>query len=510
VNRNSEKTCRHFDELVGKHQTSDFLEKISNPEFRLLIHTILHLNRIPTYQEWDFVKSLSREGIGSKPDCERWFEYLNSENSNVSFRFISGMGIDISKLKLSHDKSGIPLVSSAVIDLVRQTTPNALLIDFTPDFAVLGTMAQTNTVFTKSDAGNSSKTKNRKFRNIFFAGLYASAREMKMATPKLYALLLKIIPKTYLKSKLLSLEMTYETNVISLPLNFTLISVYPILDKDTLYYLKLFEECNLIQIVPIIHDVLPVTFPQYFPDNTFEGSYDYLKLMGNQTNMFFVSSHVKDEFQRVFPSSLAINKYIFNLADLLAKEICERANQIAAVTVFRKEPYILSISTIEPRKNHLNLLLALQEIFAHNKHLELILLGGYGWKNQFIMRIISNGIFSSRIQIMRNISENEKLALIKGSLFTVYPSMHEGYGLPILESLLLSKRVLFHNQEPMLDFESLPGAVAIDMSDIHLLRQTIMSTLNSKEILNNSNQMQDWLNSQKNTEFLELLTRLNS
>ena len=506
---NIQKECAKFDELVSKHHTKDFLVKISNPKFRLLLHIILHLNRIPTDQEWDFIKRLSKVQAGSQLDCARWFEHIKMEDSNISFRFISGVGLDVTKLCYPHDKSGIPLVSSAVIDLVSQKLPEALLIFFTPEISVLGTIAETNLdTNKKGGVRSSSRFKNRKFRNILLHGLYASAREIKVSMPTLYSLLLKVIRKTRFKLKISGSKR--EDFIIDLPLDLTLISVYPILDKQSFYRLKLFEECSLLRIIPIIHDILPITFPQYFPDNAFEDSYDYVKLMANQENVFFVSSHVRDEFQRVFPNNSVINKYLFNLPDLLARNIIERATHIDSITKFEQKPYILTISTIEPRKNHLNLLLALRDIFVQNKHLKLILLGGYGWKNQFIMTIISSGVFSSRVEVRRNIPENEKIALIKGALFTVYPSMHEGFGLPIMESLLLSKRVLFHNQKPMLDFKGLPGAIAIDMGNIDLLQKSILLEISSQEILDNSKEMQYWIDNQNNKDFLELLARLKS
>jgi glycosyltransferase involved in cell wall biosynthesis len=507
---NNRKECKQFDEFVTKLQTKNFLDKISNPKFRLLLHMIFHLNRIPTDEEWEFVKRISHVEIGSIPDCDRWSEFIILQDSNISIRFISGIGIDVSKLRYANDKSGIPLVSSAVIDLVNQKSPQAVLIDFNPNIAALGTIGETNINFKNEGTGSFSRVKNRKFRNILLSGLYASVREIKLAMPELYALLLKAIPRTYLKSKLFNSKQGPNDFVIEIPLNLTLISVFPILNKQSIYQIKLFKECGLIQILPIIHDVLPITFPQYFPENTFEGSYDYLKLMSDQKNVFFVSSHVRDEFQKVFPHNSVINKYVFNLPNLLGKNLLERANEIDLEAKFKKVPYILTISTIEPRKNHLNLLLALQDIFEKEKNLKLILLGGYGWKNQFIMKILSSDIFSSRIEVIRNVSEAEKIALIKGSLFTVYPSMHEGFGLPILESLLLSKRVLFHNQKPMLDFENFPGARAIDMNNINLLQETLLFEIGSQETINDSKQIMDWLISQKNSEFLELLTGLNS
>ena len=80
---NIQKECAKFDELVSKHHTKDFLVKISNPKFRLLLHIILHLNRIPTDQEWDFIKRLSKVQAGSQLDCAMWFEHIKMEDSNI-------------------------------------------------------------------------------------------------------------------------------------------------------------------------------------------------------------------------------------------------------------------------------------------------------------------------------------------------------------------------------------------------------------------------------------------
>ena len=151
----------------------------------------------------------------------------------------------------------------------------------------------------------------------------------------------------------------------------------------------------------------------------------------------------------------------------------------------------------------------MQHVFTTHKNLKLILLGGFGWKNDFIMHVISNSNFASRIEVVRNISENEKIKLIQGSLFTVYPSMYEGFGLPILEALLLSKRVLLHNKKPMTDFENLPGAIVIDMDNIDLLQKTLVDELDSKIVLDNLVHIQEWLKDQNNAKFFDLLTRLS-
>lgn len=499
-----------LDQIIQKHQNTEFINKLSSPAFTLLIHSIVHLNRIPSEQEWELIKKITHLNRFEHADCLLWKEYfnLNLDDSKVSFRFISGIGVDFTKLKYVHDKSGISIVSSVLIDVISKQFPTSLLIDLTNGFNNIANFSESKASLILLKDNSGYRNKNRKMRNILLSGIYASIREVKISMPRTYSLLLRIIPKIYLKNRLNRIN--FEKKIIELPLDFTLVSTYPIIDKNILYHLKLFFECGVIQILPIIHDVLPITHPEFFPDNSFEGSYNYLGLIKKQNNVFFVSTTVRDEFQKIFPDNSIKSKYIFSLTNLLAEDIMERGKSDDSLQKYQGDPYILTISTIEPRKNHLNLLLAMRHIFITHKNLKLILLGGYGWKNDFIMHVMTNSNFTSRIEVVRNISENEKIKLIQRSLFTVYPSMHEGFGLPILEALLLSKRVLLHNKKPMTDFENLPGAIVIDMDDIDLLQKTLVDELDSKIVLDNSVHIQEWLKDQNNTEFFDLLTRLTS
>ena len=67
------------------------LNKLSSPVFTLLIHSIVHLNRIPSEQEWKFIKKISYLNKSEHADCIAWKDYLilDLETSKVSFKFVS-------------------------------------------------------------------------------------------------------------------------------------------------------------------------------------------------------------------------------------------------------------------------------------------------------------------------------------------------------------------------------------------------------------------------------------
>lgn len=109
-------------------------------------------------------------------------------------------------------------------------------------------------------------------------------------------------------------------------------------------------------------------------------------------------------------------------------------------------PFILFVGTIEPRKNLVNLVKAFDHFmnaqYARNKQLQLVIAGGRGWKYNQIYRTIARAKWSSHIRVVGYVSHVEKIALLESCLFFAFPSLWEGFGLPVLEAASLGVPVL--------------------------------------------------------------------
>ncbi|MCB5306751.1 glycosyltransferase family 4 protein [Yersinia massiliensis] len=106
------------------------------------------------------------------------------------------------------------------------------------------------------------------------------------------------------------------------------------------------------------------------------------------------------------------------------------------------EKFILYVSTIERRKNHETLYRAYVKLLddgCENLPL-LVFVGMPGWGvNDFLQDIVLDPRVKGRIRIYNNIDDSMLSLLYKECLFTVYPSVYEGWGLPISESLAYNK-----------------------------------------------------------------------
>ncbi|MDX1535228.1 MAG: glycosyltransferase family 1 protein [Candidatus Spechtbacterales bacterium] len=100
--------------------------------------------------------------------------------------------------------------------------------------------------------------------------------------------------------------------------------------------------------------------------------------------------------------------------------------------------YILSLSTIEPRKNIRSTLRAFRHIASKKEfsHIRLVIAGSLGWSYKDIFAEIKNiPEIKNKIIFTGPIDEKDKFEIYKNATIFVYPSLYEGFGFPPLEAM---------------------------------------------------------------------------
>jgi glycosyltransferase involved in cell wall biosynthesis len=145
--------------------------------------------------------------------------------------------------------------------------------------------------------------------------------------------------------------------------------------------------------------------------------------------------------------------------------------------------YVLMVSTIEARKNHLLLFRVWQRLLAgmsRESVPKLVFAGRVGWMVGDLMAQLDNtGWLDGHIVLIENPSDADLAALYRGCLFTLFPSFYEGWGLPVTESLAFGKPCL------TADNSSLPEAGGgltrtFDADDLHSATRAIRETLEDR------------------------------
>lgn len=117
------------------------------------------------------------------------------------------------------------------------------------------------------------------------------------------------------------------------------------------------------------------------------------------------------------------------------------------ITRYTREPYILFVSTIERRKNHEILYRAYTRLAEEGLPLPLLLFVGMpGWGvNELHADLALDPRTQGRIHAFNHVNDLELAHLYQHASFTVYPSLYEGWGLPVAESLAYGKFCLCAN-----------------------------------------------------------------
>lgn len=115
-------------------------------------------------------------------------------------------------------------------------------------------------------------------------------------------------------------------------------------------------------------------------------------------------------------------------------------------------PYILAVGTIQPRKNYRLLIQAFARMAHHWPH-KLVIAGGKGWLFDEILAEVAAHDLDERVHFPGFIDEADLPALYSEATLLVFPSLYEGFGLPIVEAMACGVPVLAS------DTSSLPEVV---------------------------------------------------
>jgi len=106
--------------------------------------------------------------------------------------------------------------------------------------------------------------------------------------------------------------------------------------------------------------------------------------------------------------------------------------------------YILYLGTIEPRKNIERIVKAFKNYKKEVKDdLKLVIVGNKGWKYDNIMKLIES--MGTDIIITGYIDEEDKIPIYKLAQFFTFPSLYEGFGMPVLEAMAAGVPVVTSN-----------------------------------------------------------------
>jgi glycosyltransferase involved in cell wall biosynthesis len=142
--------------------------------------------------------------------------------------------------------------------------------------------------------------------------------------------------------------------------------------------------------------------------------------------------------------------------------------------------FILTVGTIEPRKNIPMLVTAFERLSESQPQLQLVIVGGNGWLAGPSLEAIKKSKAGHRIVLTGYVGETALRDLYSSCLVFVYPSLYEGFGLPPIEAMACGAAVVVSDIPALVESTGL-AARAVDPRDADDIAQTISEVLNNDD-----------------------------
>ena len=146
---------------------------------------------------------------------------------------------------------------------------------------------------------------------------------------------------------------------------------------------------------------------------------------------------------------------------------------------FNLEKYILYVGTLEPRKNIKTLVEAFSKISDKYPDVKLVLAGGLGWQPEATLKAIEESKAKDRIIRTGYISNEEKRDLLRNAQFFVFPSIYEGFGMPVTEAMACGTDAVVSESSSLIEISA--GLVPlIDPKSADLWAESMEEKINFK------------------------------
>jgi len=202
---------------------------------------------------------------------------------------------------------------------------------------------------------------------------------------------------------------------------------------------------NGVVVTVFIHDLIQIDNPEYVDEKATHAFRRSLLDVGEIANFFTTNSaFVARELRRFLTKEMDLQTPVYPvpLATEMALSPPEPWAEESLRAEFGEAGYVLCVSTIEIRKNHVYLVRIWQELMQSGRTdlPKLVFVGKWGWEIDHLQDLLhrTNNL-DGMVRVLNGVSDTMLASLYRNSRFSIYPSFAEGWGLPIGESLVLGK-----------------------------------------------------------------------
>ena len=214
---------------------------------------------------------------------------------------------------------------------------------------------------------------------------------------------------------------------------------------------KLIEEQEASRYLVTVHDTTHKLFPEFHTwENVDTSEQGFRFAVKKNASFISVSDSARADLIKLYDIESSRVTTVYEAADPATFYPVTDQQSIDQVRVRygipEGAPYLLTLSTLEPRKNLSNTLKAFGQLLVAlpDSRIHLVIAGRLGWKyDQFLAELKNQ---RQRVSFTDFVPEEDLAALYSGALAFSFASYYEGFGLPALEAMACGVPVVYGNR----------------------------------------------------------------
>jgi glycosyltransferase involved in cell wall biosynthesis len=233
--------------------------------------------------------------------------------------------------------------------------------------------------------------------------------------------------------------------------------------------------------VVTIHDLTFLLFPElHTRGRRIIMPFFIRRAIKNADAVIFVSKATQDDAERLIGIGRNLRRVVpLGVAACPLVPQDDPASEIYLSEMGVERPYLLFVGTLEPRKNIIRIVHAFERVAESHPNLTLVLAGKFGWHTADLAAAMENSLMRLRIRHLGFVTEAEKWTLLRDCAMLVYPSLYEGFGLPVLEAMAAGAPVITSNLSSMPEVAG-DAAVLVDPTSVEEIASGVDHLLNNE------------------------------
>ena len=162
--------------------------------------------------------------------------------------------------------------------------------------------------------------------------------------------------------------------------------------------------------------------------------------------------------------------------------------------------FILSVGTIQPRKNYVRLIEAFGKFLSLNKQkfgeIQLIIIGKKGWLYDQILDAPTRLGLTDKVKFLHNVPDGDLPSFYRNALSFALPSLYEGFGLPVLEAMSYKCPVVVSDVSSLPEIAGAAG-VYVDPKNVNSIAQGLLTAVRQRNLIQGKIRIQKGVNQAK-------------